>query len=139
MKRLLMMAGAGSLILAVLLVGSAWFVDSQLSRDVRFVVPHEPDVVEFQKALYLEGDPVPEIYGVPADNKSRVVMPDPQKIIVPEEDETMTLMTVNKQKGENPLQVKTVWFGARWAVIVLGIVALAGFTGAYLVGRRSRS
>ena len=56
---------------------------------------------------------------------TRVFAPDPERMIRPEEDPSLVLMSVNKQQGENPLQARTVWFFAKVASLVLGLFGLA--------------
>ena len=61
------------------------------------------------KILWRKGESIAEIYGIPSNEKIRIAFPEESKIIVPEEDPSLTLYRVNKQKGENPLQTKTLW------------------------------
>ncbi len=120
-RRILLAAGASFLALALLGLGGAWAIDLFLGRDVRFIVPHAPEVVELQRTLWFEGDPVPDLYGIPAGETVRIVAPDAARLLTPSEDPSLTLMRVDKEKGENPLQVKTVWFAAQWGAAGLGL------------------
>lgn len=123
-RRLLVPAGATLLALAGSSLLAAWFVDSFLGRDVRLIVPHATEVVELQRSLWLEGDSVADLYGIPAGEPTRVVSPEPSSLIVPAEDPALTLMRVDKQEGDNPLQVKTVWFFTSRGSLGLGISRL---------------
>jgi hypothetical protein len=62
-------------------------------------------------------DAVMSIYGSPTDEPTKVVFVSADKFIHPEELPTLTLLPVDKQKGENPLQVKTVYFFAQKTMI----------------------
>jgi len=123
-RRLLFPAGVVLLVLALLAPAAAWVVDSFLGRDVRFIAPHAAEVVELQRSLWLEGDGVADLYGIPAGDPARVVSPDASRLLIPPEDPTLTLMRVDKTHGDNPLQVKTVWFFTYWGGLGLGISGL---------------
>jgi hypothetical protein len=45
-------------------------------------------------------------------------------------------MKVDKQRGDNPLQVKTVWFLATRTAYGLGAFGALALLGAWLLGRR---
>ena len=60
------------------------------------------------------------------------------KFVHPEELPTLTLLPVDKQKGENPLQLKTVYFFAQKTLIgsaAAGVVLLLLWI---FLGRKSR-
>jgi hypothetical protein len=57
-------------------------------------------------------DAVMSIYGSPTDEPTKVVFVSAERFVHPEELPTLALLPVDKQKGENPLQVKTVQFFA---------------------------
>lgn len=72
-------------------------------------------------------DEVLRIYGVPTDETTTVVFWPKEKFIQPKQLPTITILPVYKEKGENPLQVKTVFFFATRAAVgaaVVGIVLL---------------
>jgi hypothetical protein len=109
----------GLLLAAVLVWG--------LGKDVVLITPHDPSSVEVNKALYVPGESVADIYGIPASRPVRVIAPGSDRLIRPEEDPGLLLMTVDKQAGENPLQAQTVWFFARFAIpplLLLGIIGI---------------
>ena len=66
-----------------------------------------------------------EIYGNPLSNPVRVIWPDRERVLRPEEDQSLVLLTVNKQLGENPLQARTVWLFAKAGALGLGLLGLA--------------
>src|SRR5262245_48977106 len=95
-------------------------------RVVLFINPDPPDVVEANRALWTLGEPVEKIYGTSLGEPMRILFADPARIIVPKEDPSVTLYTVDKSKGENPLQVQTVWYAVRLTMYVSGgLMALA--------------
>jgi len=120
-----LVAGFGG---ALLVLGMAMILDRGLGKEVRLIAPHESSTVEVNRALYFPGDPVAEIYGNPLSNPVRVIRPDRERVMRPEEDRSLVLLTVNKQRGENPLQARTVWLFAKAAalgLVLLGLIALA--------------
>lgn len=126
--KVLSLAGWLSLGLGVLAFSAALALESFGSPEVLPISPHSPDVVRFEQSMFVIGDPVPNIYGVPMEEKIRVVLPDSSRIIRPTEDPSLVLYKVDKQAGENPLQLKTVWFIARWVGIpslLSGVLFLA--------------
>lgn len=133
---LLRLAAYGSGTLMVLLLAGTLAVDRLMGTDVLFIAPKPADVIKVEQALWEPGQPVAAIYGAPASTKARVVLPDEGRLIRPEQDRTLVLMKVDKQRGDNPLQVKTVWFlaaRAAYGLIAFGALALLG---AWLLGRR---
>ncbi len=126
---------SGTAVAALLLVpaiwAAAWAADRWLSMDVTLITPHDPDVVAFERELYGGGEPVAGMYGIPMEQSSRVFQPDSARLVFPPEDPGLVLMRVDKRAGDNPLQVKTIWFLVRWATVVLvglaaGLLAIAG-------------
>ncbi|MBV8878912.1 MAG: hypothetical protein JO332_03000 [Planctomycetaceae bacterium] len=75
-------------------------------------------------------DAVLRIYGVPTDETTKVVFWPREKFIQPKQLPTITILPVFKEKGENPLQVKTVYFfalrAAIGAAVVGAVLLLAG-------------
>lgn len=115
-------AGFGGALLAL---GMAMILDRALGEDVRLISPHDASTVEVNRALHLPGDPVSEIYGNALSNPVRVIAPDPGRIVRPDEDPSVVLFTVDKQRGENPLQARTVWLFAKAAALGLTLLGLA--------------
>ena len=117
-----LVAGFGG---ALLVLGIAVTVDRGLGEDVLLISPHESSAVEVNRALYVPGDPVAEVYGNPLSNPVRVISPDPERMMRPEEDRSLVLLAVNKQRGENPLQARTVWLFAKAGTLGLALLGLA--------------
>jgi hypothetical protein len=117
----------------VLLVGAVlvW----GLGKEVTLITPHDPSAVEVNKALFTPGDSVADLYGIPSSEPLRVVLPKPDRLIRPDEDPDLLLLSVDKQKGENPLQAQTIWFFSKFTVPPL---LLLGLIGLFLPRRTSR-
>lgn len=111
---------------AVLVLALAAVLDFGFGEDLLMVSPHDPGTVEINRAMYLPGDPVAELYGNPLARPVRLIGPDPARMIRPEEDRNLVLFTVDKQRGENPLQARTVWLFARAMMLGLGLLGAAG-------------
>lgn len=124
--------------LAVLAPISAYLLDRAYGQDVQPVAQSSPEAVRANKALWMQGDPVAEVYGVPGERTLRVVFVDPDRVLVPKEDRSLRLLLIDKQHGENPLQAKTLYFVA-WRISVgLAIAAALGFGLLLLISRRRR-
>ena len=95
-------------------------------------------MVKVEKTLWQPGDPVASIYGIPSNQTARVVFASRDKLVLPPENPKLLLMKVDKQKGDNPLQIKTVWFVSQRLMIGLGIAGALAFLLRYLLGLRSR-
>jgi hypothetical protein len=124
--------------LAVAAPLAAYGLDRIYGRDVLPVARSSPEAVRANQALYLEGDPVAEIYGVPGEREMRVVFVDSERILVPKENPRLTLLLIDKQQGENPLQVKTLYFVAWRASAGLALAALLGLGLYLLLAHRKR-
>lgn len=124
LRRAALIVGFGGAGLALLTAG---VLDKGLGRDVLMLAPHDAETVELNRLLYSPGDSVPEIYGNPLSRQARVLFVDPERIVKPEEDPTLSLLPVDKAGGDNPLQVQTIWFFTRFVaggLLVVGIVGL---------------
>jgi len=105
---------------------AASVLSGSAGRTVILINADPPDVVEANRALWTLGEPVEKIYGTPLGEPMRILFADPARIIVPKEDPAVTLYSVDKTKGENPLQVQTVWYAVRLTMYVSGgLMALA--------------
>src|SRR5262249_11878945 len=116
--------GGGAGTLAALLAGIV--LPAAYGKDVILISPHAPDVVELNKLSWSNGDKVVDIYGIQNGDKVRVLFTDPARIVVPEQDPSLTLYKVNKQAGENPLQAQSVAFLAKWAALGFFTVGVWG-------------
>jgi hypothetical protein len=124
LRRLAFMAGFGGLAVGLIAVIAT---DRALGEEVLMIAPHKPSVVELNRMLYADGDPVAPLYGNPMSEQTRVVMPSEDRLLRPEEDPTLLLFRVDKQRGENPLQTQTLWFFAKFVLPGLALVGLLGF------------
>lgn len=121
--KLLKIAWIGAFAVAVLAypVGS-WMTSTAV--EVWMITPHSPSVVGMNQDLFeLDGvdpkDPsferkVIDIYGNPVSEPIRVLFVPREKLVHPKEFPSLTLLPVDKAKGENPLQAATVSFLAKW-------------------------
>lgn len=121
---------------SLILIGAA-VLDVTLGRDVLFITPKAPEAILADRDFWEPGDPVAEIYGTPAEQPARVLFIDDGKLIRPEEDRSLVLLPVDKTRGENPFQVKMLWFFAGRLAGGLGLAGLVGIAlGAFLSRRR---
>ena len=134
----LRIAIVAALALAVLTPTAAWTLDRFYGKTVQPVVKNAPEVVKLNKMLYEKGSPVADIYGVPTNRKMRVLFVSRDKLLQPSENRSLHLLLIDKQKGENPLQVKTVWFLAWRLLAGLLLAALLGVLLHLLLSRRAR-
>lgn len=138
MRTLLKWGGAAALVALVLIWPTAWALDRFAGRDVTIITPHAPEIVTVNQQLWIEGDDVAEIYGVPTEQIVRVLFADTSEIVVPKENPSQILLAVDKQAGENPLQARTVWFVAKRAGLGFGVAGVLALGVAGLLTRRAR-
>ncbi|MBI4576659.1 MAG: hypothetical protein HY722_10395 [Planctomycetes bacterium] len=131
-----LVAGAA---LGVLAPALAAAVDAAWGREVLPIAPHHTDVVALNRATWQLGEPVAEVYGLPARAPIRVIRPDPARLVVPEEDRTLVLLAVDRQAGENPLQARTLGVAARYAMLAGAALSAAGAAVRWLGRPRSVS
>ena len=122
--------------LALLAPVSAYFLDRAYGKTVLPVARSAPEAVRANKILFEEGDSVAEIYGVPGERKQRVIFVRKDQLLTPSEDANLRLLLIDKQKGDNPLQVKTLYFVAWRILATLSAVALIGIALLTLLSRR---
>ena len=113
----------GAALLALTAVG----LDRGFGQDVLLIAPHDEAAVELNRGLYSPPEPVAALYGNALSKPVRVILPAEDHLIRPEEDPSLVLLKVDKQKGENPLQAQTVWFLAKFVLPGLFLMGLAGF------------
>ena len=104
---------------------AAALLDGVAGRTVILLNPDPPEVVDANRALWTPGEGVAKIYGTPVGEPMRVLFADSARIIVPKEDPSLSLYTVDKTKGENPLQAQTMWFAVRMAMYGSGALLAA--------------
>lgn len=125
MKRLLTITVVASGVLLLATIGGAIVLDRFFTTEVQFITPKASEVVQMERLLWQPGDPVADIHGIATDSRTRVVLVDHSKLIRPAEDPGLLLLKVDKQAGDNPLQIKTVWFVTHRVLLGLGIVFVA--------------
>ena len=111
---------------AVLLLLAAIVADRGFGQDVLIIAPSDPTTIELNRAMFVSGDSVAELYGNPLSQPVRVILPSAASIVRPAEDPSLVLLKVDKQKGENPLQAQTVWLFAKLVVPALTLFGLVG-------------
>jgi hypothetical protein len=146
MKTLLLIGWVGAVTLAAATYPVAHVIDGR-AIEAYLIAAKDPKAVEVEKAIFEPPkgaakeskeyrDAVMRIYGSQTDEPTKVVFVPKEKFIHPEELPSLTLLPVEKEKGENPLQVKTVYFFAQKAVMgfaAAGVVLLLLWI---LVGRK---
>ena len=115
---------------------AAALLSAAAGRTVILLNPDPPEVVEANRALWSSGEPVAKIYGTPVGEPMRILFADSARIIVPKEDPSLTFYTVDKAKGENPLQERTMWFTVRLAMYGSGALLAAALL--HILWRRLR-
>ncbi|MGE0641565.1 MAG: hypothetical protein AB7G12_17020 [Thermoanaerobaculia bacterium] len=127
--------GAWAGLVAALLVPLAGYLtDMGWGREVLLIAPHDPSVVTLNRSLWSAGDPVADVYGSPMSEPTRVLLFGDQKVLRPEEDPALSLLPV-ASAGNRPIQVRTLWWAVRLAVVGLG-AATAVLLGISLYARR---
>lgn len=96
------------------------------ATDAYIIAAKSPEMVQANLALFDARDPkesdaayhkrVMEIYGNPVDYMTPVLFVPKEKFRHPKEAPSLTLLPVDKEKGENPLQVKSLYFFAKYVV-----------------------
>jgi hypothetical protein len=113
------------------------------------IAAKDPKAVEVEKAIFEPPkgaakdskeyrDAVMRIYGSQTDEPTKVVFVSAEKFVHPEELPSLTLLPVNKEKGENPLQVKTVFFFAQKSVIAGALAGVVLLIVWILLGRKKK-
>lgn len=106
------------------LVLVAFGLERFLGRDVLLIAPHDEPTVRLNRALYVPGDPVADLYGNSMSKPVRVIILSDRRVIRPSEDPSQLLLEVDSARSEHALQAQTVWFVTRYALAVLLAVAL---------------
>ena len=138
MRKILLTLGALSLIFAALVYPVALGIAGG-ATEAYMIAGKDPGTFQMNEELFdpPKGaskdskeyrDAVLRIYGVPTDETTKVVFWPQEKFVRPKQLPSLTILPVYKEKGENPLQVKTVYFFA--SRTALG----AAVAGAFLFG-----
>ena len=122
MSRILMILGGLAFLSAALIYPIAGILASGaveaylISAKDPSAVKVEQEIFEAPKGVSKDSkayrDAVMGIYGSVTDDPTKVLFVPAEKFVRPKELPTLTLLPIDKQKGENPLQVKTVYFFA---------------------------
>lgn len=108
---------------AVAITPSVILLDRVFGHDVLIISPHDESTVKLNRSLHADGDPVAEIYGNPLSKPVRVVLLSEQDLIRPVEDSSLALLPAGSN-APRPLQVQTVLFVARYAILGLLLLSL---------------
>jgi hypothetical protein len=108
---------------AVAITPSAILLDRVFGVDVLLISPHDEATVALNRSLHADGDPVAEIYGNPLRKPVRVVLLSERNVIRPVEDSSLALLPVGGG-APRPLQMQTVFFVARYAILALLLLSL---------------
>jgi len=138
MNKAFTILGLLSLALAALALPAAWAIAST-ATDAYMIAGKEKGTWAVEKELFEPPkgvskdskeyrDAVLRIYGVPTDEPTKVVFVPRDRFEHTDLLPSITILPVYKEKGDNPLQVKTVYFFATRTV--LG----AAVAGAFLLG-----
>ena len=108
---------------ALLAFPAAWILDRSATEAVP-IDPFPPEKVLVNRELDApsKADPdfarkVVALYGNPLGEPMRVLAVPDERFLRPEEMPTLTLLPVDRKRGEEPLQMRTVLFFAKWAAI----------------------
>jgi len=140
MSKLLTILGGLAFLFAALVYPAAAIIASG-AVEAYIISAKDPSTVKVEQEIFEAPkapkdskeyrDAVMRIYGSVADDPTSVVFVKSEKFVHPRELPTLTLLPVDKQKGENPLQTKTVYFfatrTAAGAAAVGALFILAGF------------
>ncbi|HET6204637.1 MAG TPA: hypothetical protein VFI25_17730 [Planctomycetota bacterium] len=136
--RLARAGGALAFAVALLAFPAAWLLDRAATEAVP-IDPFPPEKVLVNRELDAPSrdDPafaqkVAALYGNPLGEPMRVLFVPRERFLRPVEDPSLTLLPLDKAKGEEPLQIRTVRFLARWTALGAGAVGV----GLLLLDRR---
>jgi hypothetical protein len=138
MNKALRILGSLAIAVAILSFPAGWIIEST-ATEAYMIAGKDPGTFQVNEELFdpPKGasreskeyrDEVLRIYGVPTDETTSVVFWPKEKFIHPKQLPSITILPIYKEKGENPLQVKTVhYFASRTGLA-------AGVAGAVLLG-----
>ena len=122
--KLLRLAWIGSFVFAALVYLAVWIVAGTAVKAWE-ITPHDNETVEVNQGMFEMDAPDPddpeyprmvmEIYGNPATAPNDWLFVAEDRLFHPNELPSLTLLPVDRNAGEDPLQVVTVRFLARWA------------------------
>jgi len=137
MSRVLVILGVGALVVAALVYPVALIVAGN-AVEAYLIAAKDKSAVEVERQIFeppkgapkdskAYRDAVMSIYGSQTDEPTKVVFVPADKFLRPPELPSLVLLPIDKQAGENPLQVKTVFFFATRTALgaaVVGVVLL---------------
>ena len=144
MRKVLVVLSCIAFVFAVLVYPVAWGI-ALTATEAYLIAGKDPTAISVEEELFEPPkgaskdskeyrDAVLRIYGVPTDETTKVVFWPKEKFVHPKQLPSLTILPVYKEKGENPLQVKTVYFFA--SRLALGAAITAGIGAA--LARMSR-
>ncbi len=134
--KLLRAACLTALGVAALAIPSGFLLDRFAGQDVVLVLPFGADAIEINRATFEPGEAVAAIYGTPVGGDvgrpgstakpptTRVLFARADRVLRPVEDPSLTLLKVDKQAGDNPLQAVTVAYLAKMTAAGAAIVGV---------------
>jgi hypothetical protein len=126
--KLFLAAGIGLFLAAPAMFAGASLADRRLGKTVLPIAAHEPDVVERNRSNWKKGQPVADLYGVPAPHGARLLDPDPRDLFVPPEDPS--LMLYRPGPDSRTTHAHSVYFAAKMAgaaCVPLALLCLVGW------------
>lgn len=122
MTKVFMILGLLAIVTAVLVYPIAGAIAGG-ATEAYIIAAKDPKAVEVDREIFEPPkgkskdskeyrDAVMSIYGSVADEPTKVVFVAPEKFLRPTELPGLVLLPVDKSKGENPYQVKTIYFFA---------------------------
>ena len=137
MSKALTVLGILALVFAVLAYPAALVIGAT-ATEAYMIAGKDPGMIAVEQELFEPPknaskdskeyrDAVLRIYGVPTDDTTKIVFWPKEKFLQPKQLPTITILPVYKEKGDDPIQLKTVYFLAVRALIG------AALTGAILL------
>ncbi|HLF94249.1 MAG TPA: hypothetical protein VJB14_12370 [Planctomycetota bacterium] len=118
------------------------------ATDAYIIAAKSPELVKDNKESFDPREPketdeayrkrVMGIYGNPIDYTTPVLFVPKEKFIRPPEAPELILLPVDKEKGENPLQVKSLYFFAKPVTIGSAVACLVLFGLSRFLGKRAQ-
>jgi len=146
MRKLLLAGWVIALALAALAFPVAAILASS-ATEAYLISGKDPVAIEVEKELFEAPkgaskdskeyrEAVLRIYGVPVDEPTKVVFWPAEKFIHPAQLPSLTVLPVYKDKGDNPLQVKTLYFFAGRMAVAAGVAGIVMLFAWLLVRKR---
>ena len=130
-----------SYLVVALAYPAAWGI-ARTATEAILITPFHPSKVVVNREMDApdKKDPdfekkVAALYGIVSEKKLVVFVPK-ERFLHPEEMPEMTLLPIDKDKGENPLQLQTIYFFAKWTVTGAGAAAISLMVLWLLLSRR---